>query len=159
MSTGAASCWKVDASNLGFHGTLAYHLAISSVSLVRLHDLRSFGLAWGLMVGLRGLPATGMQLGPGAGWLASSGLAAWLRVEALGHPRHPTSISRCSCLMQFTKINNTARSSTDWQHSYLLKAIVIEHQCIICFVYKWNFQHTSFNTHVVTIVNCTFQMQ
>ena len=70
MSTGVASCWKVDASNSGFHGTLAYPLAISPVSLVRLRDWRSFGLAWGLMVGLQGLPATRMQLGPGAGWLA-----------------------------------------------------------------------------------------
>ena len=70
MFTGVASFWKVDASNLGFHGTLAYPLAISPVSLVRLRDWRSFGLAWGLMVGLRGLPATGVKLGPGTGWLA-----------------------------------------------------------------------------------------
>lgn len=70
MSTVVASYSRVDASGLGFHGTLAYPLTISPVSQVRLRDWRSFGLAWGLMIGLQGLPATRVQLGPGVGWLA-----------------------------------------------------------------------------------------
>ena len=41
-------------------------------------------LSRGLMAGLQGLPTMQLQLGPGAVWLAS--------MEALGHPRQPTSI-------------------------------------------------------------------